>query len=55
MAQKDIFMQYDVFTEGMLEGVAAELKAFDDYQLSEKLYGKTEEIRALVDAHIHCA
>ncbi len=55
LAQKDVFMQYDVFTEGMLEGVVANLKAFDDYQLSEKLYGKTEELKALVDAHIHCA
>ncbi|MDD4331708.1 MAG: glutamine synthetase, partial [Methanosarcinaceae archaeon] len=55
MAQKAIFMQYDVFTEGMLEGIAAELKAFDDYQLSEKLYGKNEEIKALVDKYIHCA
>ncbi len=55
IAQKDVFMQYDVFTEGMLEGVAADLKTFDDYQLSEKLYGKNDEIKALVDAHIHCA
>jgi len=51
--QKDIFVKYGVFTEGMLDGIIANLEAYDDYQLSEKLYGKTEEIRKLVDNYIH--
>ncbi|MDD2614802.1 MAG: glutamine synthetase family protein [Methanosarcina sp.] len=50
--KKDIFMQYDVFTEGMLDGIIHSLEAYDDYQLSEKLYGKTEEIKNLVDSYI---
>lgn len=53
--QKDIFMQYDVFTEGMLDGIIGGLEAFNDYQLSEKLYGKNEEIRKLVDTYVHVA
>ncbi|WP_410510121.1 glutamine synthetase family protein [Methanosarcina hadiensis] len=51
--QKDIFMQYDVFTEGMLDGIIGNLESYSDYQLSEKLYGKNEEIRKLVDRYIH--
>lgn len=54
-AKKDIFMQYEVFSEGMLDGIIKELEAFNDYQISEKLYGKTEEIRKLVDNYIHVA
>ncbi|MFZ2497905.1 MAG: glutamine synthetase family protein [Methanosarcina sp.] len=53
--QKDIFMQYGVFTEGMLDGIIGGLEAYNDYQISEKLYGKTEEIRKLVDSYIHVA
>ncbi|MGA9188294.1 MAG: glutamine synthetase family protein [Methanosarcina sp.] len=51
--QKDIFMQYDVFTEGMINDTTKDLEALDDYQLSERLYGKNEEIRKLVDAYFH--
>ncbi|MFI5383237.1 MAG: glutamine synthetase family protein [Methanosarcina thermophila] len=52
-AKKEIFMQYDVFTEGMLDGIISSLEAYNDYQLSERLYGKNEEIRKLVDQYIH--
>ena len=51
--QKNIFMQYDVFTEGMINDAAKELEALNDDQLSERLYGKNDEIRKLVDAYFH--
>ncbi|AKB75276.1 Glutamine synthetase type I [Methanosarcina lacustris Z-7289] len=51
--QKDIFMEYDVFTEGMINDAAKELEALNDNQLSERLYGKNDEIRKLVDAYLH--
>jgi glutamine synthetase len=50
---KEVFMQYGVFTEGMINDTAKHLEAFNDYQLSEKLYGKNEEIKKLVDTFIH--
>jgi glutamine synthetase len=50
---KDVFTQYDVFTEGMIADTAKFLEAYNDYQLSEKLYGKNEEIKKLVDTFIH--
>jgi glutamine synthetase len=51
--QKNIFMEYDVFTEGMINDAAKELEALNDDQLSERLYGKNDEIRKLVDAYFH--
>ena len=53
--QKDIFTQYDVFSEGMINDTVKFLEAFDDYQLSERLYGKNDEIKKLVDTYIHIA
>jgi len=52
---KDVFIQYDVFTEGMINDTVKFLEAYNDYQLSERLYGKNEEIKKLVDAYIHVA
>ena len=37
----------------MLDGIISSLEAYNDYQLSERLYGKNEEIRKLVDQYIH--
>ena len=46
-------MKYDVFTEGMIEGIVSNLENYNDYQLSERLYGNNGEIRKLVDQYIH--
>jgi glutamine synthetase len=50
---KDIFTEYDVFSEGLINDTVKYLESFDDYQLSERLYGKNDEIRALVDEYFH--
>jgi len=50
---KDVFTMYDVFSEGLINDTVKYLEAFDDYQLSERLYGKNDEIRALVDKYFH--
>jgi glutamine synthetase len=50
---KDIFTQYDVFSEGLINDTVKYLEAFDDYQLSERLYGKNDEIKKLVDKFFH--
>jgi len=50
---KDIFMEYDVFSEGMINDTINYLEGLDDNKLSERLYGKNEEIRKLVDSYIH--
>jgi hypothetical protein len=38
----------------VIDNVAARLKAFDDKNLSEKLYNKNEEIGNLVRQFLHC-
>ncbi len=50
---KDVFMEYDVFSEGMINDTVKYLEGLNDNQLSERLYGKNEEIRKLVDSYIH--
>lgn len=54
MKQKDAFLEYGVFDESILNGSFKLLKSYEDKGLSEKLYGKTEEIRKLVLEHINC-
>jgi glutamine synthetase len=50
---KDVFMEYDVFTEGMINDNVKYLEGLNDNNLSERLYGKNEEIRKLVNSYIH--
>lgn len=50
---KDVFMEYDVFTEGMIKDNVKYLEGLNDNNLSERLYGKNEEIRKLVNSYIH--
>jgi glutamine synthetase len=50
---KDVFTEYDVFTEGMINDTVKYLEGLDDNKLSERLYGKNEEIRKLVNSYIH--
>ena len=52
-AKRDIFERYGVFPPGTLDNFISKLKAYDDEGLSEKLYGKEEEIRQLVIKYIH--
>ena len=50
----DFYQQEGVFPEGIIQNVINKLKAFDDQSLSERLFGKTEEVKKLVDQYIHC-
>ncbi len=51
--KRDIFEKYGIFPKGTLDNFISKLKAYDDKELSEKLYGKEEEIRQLVIKYIH--
>ncbi len=49
------FYQRDgIFPEGTIDHFIGKLKAFEDQNLSERLYNKTEEVKELVDQYIHC-
>jgi glutamine synthetase len=51
--KRGIFEKYGIFPKGTLDNFISKLKAYDDKKLSEKLYGKEEEIRQLVIKYIH--
>ncbi|HYW94792.1 MAG TPA: glutamine synthetase family protein [Bacteroidales bacterium] len=50
---RKIFEKDSVFPSGMIDNVIKKLTSYDDRGLSERLYGKTEEIRLLVLKYIH--
>lgn len=53
--QRAAFEENNIFPAGTINQFIQKLKAFDDKNLSERLYGNNEEIKKLVDKYIHCA
>jgi glutamine synthetase len=53
--KRGIFEKDGVFPAGMIDNQIATLKAFNDKGMSEKLYGKSDEIAELVQKYIHIA
>jgi len=51
--KRSIFEANHIFPSGLIESKVAKLKSYDDKNLSEKLYGKKDEIKALVDKFLH--
>ena len=45
----------DVFPAGLIDNSISRLLEYDDKDLSERLYGKTEEISELVNRFLHCS
>ena len=54
LEQADIFKKYDVFTEGLLQGVAQKLKDYNDENLREKIATNRDETMKLVRRFLHC-
>ena len=54
LAQRTFFEKDGIFPAGVIDNVAAKLKAYNDKDLSEKLFNKNDEIRKLVREYIHC-
>ena len=53
--QRSLFEENNIFPQGTISRIIKKLKAHDDKDLSERLYGKNELIKKLVDQFIHCA
>jgi glutamine synthetase len=51
--KREIFEENHIFPQGLIQSRIAKLKSYNDKGLSEKLYGKNEEIKKLVDQFIH--
>jgi glutamine synthetase len=52
-AKRAIFQESNIFPKGLIDNCIKKLKSFDDKGLSEKLYGKNEEIKKLVMKFLH--
>jgi len=50
---REVFEKYNIFPKGTLDSFINKLKSYDDKDLSEKLYGKDEEIKKLVIKYLH--
>ncbi len=51
---RKLFEQNNIFPEGVISDVIEKLKSFNDKDLSERLYGKEEELRKIILKYIHC-
>jgi glutamine synthetase len=52
--QRAVFEQYGVFSPAMIDGIIAQLRAFNDTTLRKDVEGKPEEIMQLVQQYFHC-
>lgn len=48
------YEKYDLFPTSIIDGIAANLKAYNDKNLSEKLFGDGDELSKLVKKYLHC-
>jgi glutamine synthetase len=55
LSQRSLFERDGVFPAGMIDNIAKKLKSYSDKELSERLYGKNDEIHALVMQYLHCS
>jgi glutamine synthetase len=54
LEQRAIYEKYGVFPKGMIDKLANDLKAYNDKNLSEKLFGNAGALKEMVDRYIHC-
>ncbi|MCP5054403.1 MAG: glutamine synthetase [bacterium] len=54
LKHKHIYEKYGVFPPGMIDKMAHDLKAHDDRNLSEKLFGNADALKKLIQKYIHC-
>jgi len=52
--QREYFEKDGIFPEEVIDNVVARLKAFDDKDLSERLFNRKDEIGKLVRQYLHC-
>jgi glutamine synthetase len=56
LLEKRAFFEKDgVFPSGVIDNTVTKLKAFNDKDLSERIYDKPEEISKLVKQFLHCS
>jgi len=53
--QREAYEKDNVFPPGLINSIISRLKGFDDKDLSERLYGKKDELAKLVEKYLHCS
>jgi glutamine synthetase len=53
LAQRKYFEKDGIFPAGVIDNTVAKLKAYNDKDLSERLFNKNDEIRKLVREYLH--
>lgn len=51
---KDAFVSDGIFPAGYIDKVVEKLKSYEDKDMSERLYGKNDEIAKVVEQFFHC-
>lgn len=51
---RKVYEKYNVFSPAMIDGIIAQLKAYNDSTLRKDIIDKPDELRALVDRFFHC-
>jgi len=54
LADRHFYEKNGVFPSEMIDKLANDLKAFNDKDLSEKLFGHADSLKEIVDQFIHC-
>lgn len=54
LKDREIYEKYGVFPPGMIDKLAANLKAYKDENMSEKLFGNADALKEMVNKFIHC-
>ena len=52
--EREVYEKNGIFTPFVLEGIAEDLRSFGDENLSEKLFGSGDQLKKLVEEHLHC-
>jgi len=49
LRDREIYQRNGVFSSTVIDGIVKKLKSYNDKDLSEKLYGREDEIKKLLD------
>lgn len=48
------FEEAGIFPAGLVDSIIKGLKAYDDFNMSEKIFGNADSLKALVNRYLHC-
>lgn len=52
--QRKVYEEYGVFSPSMIDGIIAQLRAFNDVSMREEISDQPEKIKQLVETYFHC-